>query len=76
MKRARIVVALMDAGLIDVGCAREGLVIVLEDKSGLPVTSATLCRIEPVKPCAKDGFVVMVQERPIDAGGAYGEIVT
>lgn len=74
VKRARIMIALVNPGLIGVGRAREGLIVVFEDKNGLSVTSATLRRVEPVKPCAKDDFVVMMQGRPIEAGGAYGEI--
>lgn len=66
----------MDAGLIDVGRAREGLLVVFEDEDGLPVTPATLRRVEPVQPCAEDDFVVMVQGRPIEVGGADGRIVT
>lgn len=69
-------IALVDPGLIDIGRAREGLIVVFEDKDGLSVTPATLCCIESVKPCAKDDFVVVMQGRPIEAGGADGEIVT
>ena len=48
----------------------------LEDKNGLPVTSATLCRIETVKPCTKDDFVVVAQGRLSEAEGTDGRIVT
>lgn len=62
MKRTGIMIALVDACLIDIGRAQEGLIVVFEDKGGLPVTSSMLCRVEPVQPCAEDDFVVMVQE--------------
>ncbi len=70
VKRTGIMIALVDSGLIGVGRAREGLIVVFEDRDGLPVTSSTLRCIELVKPCAEDEFVVVVHGRPIDAGGA------
>lgn len=76
MKRTGIMIALVDACLIDIGRAQEGLIVVFEDKNGLSVTSATLRRVEPVKPCAKDDFVVMVQGRLAEAEGTDGRIVT
>lgn len=63
-------IALMNSGLINVGCPQEGFIVVLENQDGLVVTPATLCRVEPVRPCAEDEFVVVVHGRPIDAGGA------
>lgn len=30
------------------------------------MTPVTLCRVEPVQPCAEDDFVVMVHECPIE----------
>lgn len=76
VKRTRLMIVLVDSGLIDVGRTWKGLIVVFEDKDGLPVTLATFCRVELVKPCAKDDFVVMVQGRPTEIGGAAGEIVT
>lgn len=63
-------IALVDSGLIGVSGAREGLIVVFEDRDGLPVTPSTLRCIELVKPCAEDDFVVMVHGRPIEAGMA------
>lgn len=76
VKRARIMIALVNPGLIGVGRAREGLIVVFEDRDGLPVTSSTLRCIELVKPCAEDDFVVMVQGRLAEAEGTDGRIVT
>ena len=76
VKRTGIMIALVDACLIDIGRAQEGLIVVFEDKDGLPVTSSMLCCIELVKPCAEDDFVVVAQGCLIEAGGADREIVT
>lgn len=59
MKRARVMIALMNSGLINVGCPQEGFIVVLENQDGLVVTPATLCRMEPVKSCAKNDFVIV-----------------
>lgn len=53
-------IVLMNPGLINVGRPREGFIVVLENQGGLVVAPATLCRMEPVQPCAKDDFVVMM----------------
>lgn len=67
-------IALVNPGLIGVGRVREGLIVVFEDRDGLPVTSSTLRCIELVKPCAEDDFVVVAQGCPIEAGSADEEI--
>lgn len=59
MKRARVMIALMNSGLINVGCPQEGFIVVLENQDGLVETPATLCRMEPVKSCAKNDFVIV-----------------
>ena len=49
----------MDSSLIGVSGAREGFVVVLKDKNGLPTASATLRCMETVKPCDKNDFVIV-----------------
>ena len=55
---ARVVVAHVDTGLVDVGRAHEGRWVALQHKDALPCRAAFLRRVQAVQPRAEDDFIV------------------
>ena len=55
---ARVVVAHVDTGLVDVGRAHEGRGVALQHKDALPRRAAFLRRVQAVQPRAEDDFIV------------------
>ena len=55
---ARVVVAHMDAGLVDVGCPHKGRGVTLQHKDALARRAAFLRRIQPIQPRTEDDFIV------------------